>query len=77
VQGWEEESSEWIMGYVHVSIGFGICRRLYLLFEEHETAFIGEAMFGAGGDIERLGSKCLDGIGVEGFDLHGDIDQVC
>ena len=73
MQGWEEEGSERIMGYVHVSIGFGICRRVYLLFEKHETAFVGESMFGAGGGIERLSSKCLDGIGVEGFDLHGDL----
>ena len=24
VQGWEEEGSEGVMGYVHVSIGFGV-----------------------------------------------------
>lgn len=62
------------MGYVHVSIGFGICRRVDLLFEEHETAFVGKAMSGAGGLAERLGSKGLDGIGVESFNLHrGDL----
>ena len=28
-------------------------------------------MLGAGGGMERLGSECLDGIGVESFNLHG------
>jgi hypothetical protein len=31
-------------------------------------------MFGAGGDVEGLGSKCLDGIGVECFNLHDDLE---
>ena len=73
MQGWEKKGSQRVMGYVHVPIGFGIRRRVYLLFEEHETAFVGEPMLRAGGGIEGLGSKCLDGIGVEGFDLHGDL----
>lgn len=70
MDGREEEGAGRVVADVHVSVGRLVCSRVLLWFEKHEASFVCEAMFGQCGAVQRLSAEGLDGVGVEGFNLH-------